>query len=75
MQRFLCCCCNKTFQRDYLYNANQPGTHEQIVQLTHNGSDVRDIGRFLKISRTTVIAHLKTITPSVTEFPFENEKV
>lgn len=59
IQRFLCRLCGKSFQIDYLYNANQPGTHEKIVQLTHNGSGVRDIERVLAISRTTVIAHLK----------------
>ena len=59
LQRFLCRLCNKSFQLDYLYNGNQPDTHEQIVQLTINGSGVRDIERVLKISRTTVIAHLK----------------
>ena len=59
LQRFLCRLCHKSFQLNYRYRANQPNTHEQIVQLTMNGSGVRNIERGLKISRTTVIAHLK----------------
>ncbi|WP_420795600.1 transposase-like zinc-binding domain-containing protein, partial [Endozoicomonas atrinae] len=45
LQRFLCRSCKKIFQLDYLYNANQPGIHERIARLTHNGSGVRDIER------------------------------
>ena len=58
-QRFLCRSCKKSFQQDYRYNGNQPGIHERIVTMTMNGSGVRDIGRVLKISPTTVISHLK----------------
>lgn len=58
-QRYLCRNCKKSFQLEYVYNANQPGTHHQIIDMTMNGSGVRDIGRVLKISPTTVIAHLK----------------
>ena len=62
-QRYLCRNCKKSFQLEYIYNANQPGTHDQIVDMTMNGSGVRDIGRVLKISPTTVIAHLKNCRP------------
>ena len=58
-QRYLCRSCKKSFQLEYVYNANQPGTHDRIIEMTMNGSGVRDIGRVLKISPTTVIAHLK----------------
>ena len=76
IQRFLCRLCGKSFQLDYLYNTNQPGTHEKIIQLTHNGFGVRDIERVLAISRTTVIAHLKNSRPpQVTLLPFEQAKV
>ena len=58
-QRYYCRNCKKSFQLEYRYNANQPGTHEQIINMTMNGSGVRDIGRVLDISPTTVMAHLK----------------
>ena len=58
-QRYLCRSCKKSFQLEYTYNATQPGTHGRIVDMTMNGSGIRDIGRVLKISPTTVIAHLK----------------
>lgn len=63
-QRYLCRNCKKSFQLEYVYNANQPGTHDQIIEMTMNGSGVRDIGRVLKISPTTVIAHLKNCRPA-----------
>ena len=64
-QRYLCRSCKKSFQLNYKYNGNQPGTHERIVSLTMNGSGVRDIGRVLEISPTTVIAHLKNSRPQL----------
>ena len=63
-QRYLCRNCKKSFQLEYVYNANQPGTHDQIIEMTMNGSGVRDIGRVLKISPTTVITHLKNFRPA-----------
>ena len=38
------------------------GVAEKIIDLVINGSGVRDTGRVLKISPTTVIAHLKNST-------------
>ena len=59
-QRYLCHSCKKSFQLAYTYNANQPGTHDRIIDMTINGSGVRDIGRVLQDhDPTTVIAHLK----------------
>jgi len=46
----------------YRYNANEPGVAEKIIDLAMNGSGVRDTGRVLKISPTSVIAHLKNST-------------
>ena len=63
LQRFLCRTCKKSFQLDYLYNGNRPGTHEPVVEMAMNGSGVRDTGRVLGISPTTVMAHLKNWRP------------
>lgn len=61
-QRYRCRNCNKSFQLEYRYNGNIPGMHERIIKMTMNGSGVRDIGRVLEISPTTVISHLKNLT-------------
>ena len=75
-QRYRCRDCNKSFQLEYRYNGNLPGTHERIIKMTMNGSGIRDIGRVLEISPTTVLAHLKKLDPlTVTELPFENSRV
>ena len=41
------------------YNAHKPGTKEKIVDMAMNGSGVRDTGRVLKISISTVMSTLK----------------
>ncbi|MDD7804528.1 MAG: IS1-like element transposase [Endozoicomonas sp. (ex Botrylloides leachii)] len=58
-QRFHCNDCCKSFQCEYCNNAYKPGVTEQIVEMTMNGSGVRDISRVLKISLTTVVTYLK----------------
>jgi transposase-like protein len=58
-QRWRCVVCRKSFQLSYTYNARKPGVKEQILELTLNGSGVRDIGRVLKINPDTVSAELK----------------
>ena len=61
-QRYLCRnkqCSHKTFQLEYKNNACRPGTKEQIVEMTMNGSGTRDTGRVLKISPNTVTKVLK----------------
>lgn len=58
-QRYHCKQCKATFQLNYAYNGNRPETPERIVDMTMNGSGVRDIARVLKISPTTVVEHLK----------------
>ena len=61
-QRYRCRDCHHCFQQHYRYNANEPGVAEKIIDMAMNGSGVRDTGRVLKISPTTVIAHLKNST-------------
>jgi transposase-like protein len=58
-QRWLCNHCKKSFQQTYRYTARKQGVKEQIIELTLNGSGVRDISRVLKINRNTVMSELK----------------
>ena len=51
--------CKKYFRLDYRYNACKRGVKEQIIEMTLNGSGVRDIGRVLPISKDTVTSVLK----------------
>ena len=55
IQRWRCKGCNKYFQREYRYNAYIPGIKEKIIDMTLNGSGVRDTGRVLKINKNTVV--------------------
>jgi len=59
IRRWYCNSCKKTFQQKYRYNAHKPGTKEQIIKLTLNGSGVRDISRVLKINKNTVCSVFK----------------
>jgi transposase-like protein len=59
LQRWRCKECSKYFQREYRYNAYTPGIKEKVIDMTLNGSGVRDTGRVLKISNNTVITVLK----------------
>ena len=45
-----------------LYETNRPAITDKITEMALNGSDVRDIGRVLGISITTVIVHLKNLS-------------
>ena len=51
--------CGRTFIRVYAYQGRVPLVKQQIVELTLNGSGVRDTARVLRISPTTVIGELK----------------
>lgn len=61
-QRYLCQnddCARRTFLLDYSYRACLPWVKEQIIDMTINGSGVRDTGRVLGISKDTVVSALK----------------
>jgi transposase-like protein len=61
-QRFRCqnaqCKC-VTFIRDYIYQGLVPEVKRKIVDMSLNGSGIRDIARVLHISPSTVITELK----------------
>jgi transposase-like protein len=68
-QRFYCrnaLCPRQTFLREYVYQGKQQDVKQQIVDMTMNGSGIRDIARVLHVSPTTVIETLKksASTPS-----------
>ena len=61
-QRFKCqntACPCYSFQLDLFYKGRTPAIKEQIVDMSLNGSGIRDTARVLKISPTTVINTLK----------------
>ena len=63
LQRFYCNSCRKSFQKEFIYNGNQPGVQERLVDMAMNGSGVRDTSRVLGISQNTVIKRLKNSHP------------
>ena len=61
-QRYRCHnpeCKTKTFMLDYRYKACEPGIKEHVVDMSINGSGIRDTARVLKINKNTVISTLK----------------
>ena len=71
-QRYICknesCRCN-SFITDYSYNALIPGVKPKIVEMTLNGSGIRDIARVLEISPTAVINELKRAEVNIIKIP------
>ena len=64
-QRFLCqnpLCTRQTFLLEYVYHGRLPDVKQQIVDMTMNGSGIRDIARVRRMSPTTVIETLKKRT-------------
>ena len=51
--------CGRTFMRTYAYPGRLPEVKRQIVEMTLNGSGVRDIARVLQVGPNTVIKELK----------------
>jgi transposase-like protein len=49
----------KTFQLKFEKKAYQPGIKNQIIEMSFNGSGIRDITRVLGIDTNTVTATLK----------------
>ncbi len=61
-QRFRCRdvhCWQQTFLLNYTYQGHRPEVRAQIVEMTLNGSGIRDIARVLGVSTNTVLAELK----------------
>jgi transposase-like protein len=60
-QRVKCKECGKTFQLEYTNNGAKIETKFLIIQMSLNGSGIRDISRVLKISPNTVLDVLKKL--------------
>ena len=61
-QRYQChneSCPRNTFILDYENKGYLPETKKQIIEMTLNGSGIRDISRVLGISMNTVMSELK----------------
>ena len=51
--------CGRTFLRSYAYPGCLPTVKQQIVEMTLNGSGIRDITRVLQVGPNTVLKELK----------------
>ena len=51
--------CGRTFVRTYAYPGRMPQVKRQMVEMTLNGSGIRDIARVLHVGANTVIRELK----------------
>jgi transposase-like protein len=51
--------CGRTFLRSYAYPGCLPTVKRQIVDMTLNGSGIRDIARVLHVGSNTVLRELK----------------
>ena len=64
-QRFFCQnprCTRQAFLLEYVYQGRLPDVKQQIVDMTMNGSGIRDIARVRHMSPTTVIETFKKST-------------
>jgi transposase-like protein len=58
--------CGRMFLRTYADPGCQPEVKQQMVEMTLNGSGIRDIARVLRVGPTTVIKELKKSGGAVT---------
>jgi transposase-like protein len=61
-QRYRChnpACSHQSFLLDSAYQGRSPQIKQQVIEMSLNGSGVRDTARVLGISPTTVINELK----------------
>jgi IS1 family transposase/transposase-like protein len=64
-QQFRCKNCLKRFLDFYTYNAYKPNINEKIIQLTKEGLGIRSTARVLKISVTTLLSRIITISNTI----------
>jgi insertion element IS1 protein InsB len=61
-QRYICKLCNKTRVENYIYKAYLPNINTDIIVLTKEGVGIRSTARILKISTTTLLKRILSIT-------------
>ena len=64
-QRHYCKTCKKTQQENYLYKAYKKDVNSNLVLLLKEGCGIRSISRLLKISPTTTIRRILTISKQI----------
>ena len=69
IQGYKCKSCNCKFQEIYENQACLPGTNRSIVLLIKEGCGIRSISRILKISTTTVLKRIISISKQITKPP------
>ena len=70
VQRYSClnnACKKHTFMLQYVYKACEPGIKKSIIDMTLNASGIRDIGRVLKVARSTIIRTIKKKSDSLVQ--------
>jgi transposase-like protein len=65
-------CPYQTFLIEYSHHGRVPEVTQQILEMTFNGSGIRDIARVLHISPTTVIEEVKKRASAPTRQRFGN---
>ena len=72
-QRYRCQnekCCHQSFLRHPVYKGRLPEIKQQVIEMSLNGSGIRDTARVLQISPATVIRELKKRAgPHAGEYP------
>jgi len=61
-QRYRChnpACAHQSFLLDSAYKGRSPEIKQQVIEMSLNGSGIRDTARVLQISTATVIRELK----------------
>ena len=66
-QQYFCKDCNKRFLDFYTYQAYRYGINNDIIALTKEGTGIRSTARLLKISPTTLLARIITISKKVVQ--------
>ena len=68
-QKFYCKLCHKYFQSEYSNNACHPCTSLEIKELIKSSCGIRDIARKLRISPTTVLKRIVSISRQIQKPP------
>jgi insertion element IS1 protein InsB len=64
-QRYICKLCRKTKNENYVCQAYKPDMNKNIIQFTKEGLEIRSTARILKISTTTLLKRIVSITRKI----------
>ena len=73
-QRFICKSCTKSFLIGYTYHACHTNINQQIILFTKEGLGIRSTARVLKISVTTLLKRIISISKSIEQPPIVKGK-